>query len=525
MNDEQFIQLLVIVGLVLLMFPMLRLGGYMLGLPLRRRENSRLFLNLLEMGLREGRRAEEIFLSCARAGDRSVEFLATPRTPFVLGIVHILIGAVGLAFTLIYLATILRSYPTDGLGGSGGLGWSDLAAMHIFLWAFIWDAFHIWAGVQLVRYRAWGRWLGIGLALVNILLASASAASLVFGGQFAGAILTYGGVIIPVVFIYLLTKPEVVTVCGRKGKQESLLVTRLREMELVAALRQAPGLIEPRIVSLLAVGRELGDLQKVLPACRAVLGEATGKARTAQNHFVLLALVVMPMSLVILPMLGVYILPRFQDIISDMGELGTSAGVFDWLMVNLWWVVGVHALVLFAMWVFTLAFLAGPRLEQCFARIMPGLSARMALALPWRRKRVQRDFSVSLALLLDAGLPEARAVELAAESTGNWIYQNRAVRVGTDLANGMPLPEAVGRIDGSGEFQWRLTTAARAGQGFLPALRTWHEALDTRASQQEQSAAQMATTGLVFYNGAVVGLVMLGVFQFLISVLEATSLW
>jgi hypothetical protein len=122
-------------------------------------------------------------------------------------------------------------------------------------------------------------------------------------------------------------------------------------------------------------------------------------------------------------------------------------------------------------------------------------------------------------------LPEARAVELAAESTDNRIFQIRAALAIDDLANGVPLPEALRRIDGSGEFQWRLTTAARAGQGFLPALRAWHESLDARADQQEQAAAQVATTGLVFYNGAIVGLVMLSVFQFLIGVLDATTLW
>jgi type II secretory pathway component PulF len=130
-----------------------------------------------------------------------------------------------------------------------------------------------------------------------------------------------------------------------------------------------------------------------------------------------------------------------------------------------------------------------------------------------------------LALLLDAGLPEARAVELAAESTGNRIFQNRAGRVGADLANGVPLPEAVGQIDGSGEFQWRLTNAARARQGFLSALHAWHEALNARAEQQEQTATQMAMTGLVFYNGAIVGLVMVGVFQFLTGILDVVALW
>lgn len=519
MTNEQFIQFAVITGLVLLMFLPLRLGVYLLGLPLRRRENSRWFLHLLEMGLSTGRRAEEIFLSCAHAGDRSVEFLATPRTPFVIGMLHILWGMIGLTGAL---AVYLSASPFD-----------VYAAFAVGLLIF-WGGLTIWAGVQLARYRARGRELAIGLARLEILVVSvgvAVVAVLAISGQFASVelgLMLVGmlvGFIMPGIFIYLLTMPEVVAVCGRKGKQEPLLVTSLREMELVAALRRAPGLIEPRIVSLLAVGRELGDLQKVLPACRIGLDEVTAKARSGQNHFVFITFFVMPVSLVILPMLAISIMPRFEAIMTDMGKLGDGGVIFEWLMANIWLVVSVHGLVLLCLWGFILAFLAGPRLQEGFARIMPEMAARLTLALPWRRKRAQRDFSVSLALLLDAGLPEARAVELAAESTGNRIFQNRAGRVGADLANGVPLPEAVGQIDGSGEFQWRLTNAARAGQGFLSALHAWHEALNARAEQQEQTATQMAMTGLVFYNGAIVGLVMVGVFQFLTGILDVVALW
>ena len=150
---------------------------------------------------------------------------------------------------------------------------------------------------------------------------------------------------------------------------------------------------------------------------------------------------------------------------------------------------------------------------------------RLQLVFPWKRKRLQRDFSALLAILLDAGLAEARSVQLAADSTGNQILQQRAELTCADLENGVPLPEAIRRMDDAGEFRWRLTTAARAGQGFLPALRAWHEGLEARAFQQEQAVTQLATTSLVFYNGAMVGLVMACVFQFLMNVMETVSLW
>ena len=117
--------------------------------------------------------------------------------------------------------------------------------------------------------------------------------------------------------------------------------------------------------------------------------------------------------------------------------------------------------------------------------------------------------------------PSPGAVQLAADSTANRVLQSRAAMAIAELKNGVTLPEAIRRIDGSGEFRWRLATAARVGQGFLPALRVWHESLDARAFQQEQAAAQLATTSLVFYNGTMVGLVMVCVFQFLINLIES----
>ena len=53
----------------------------------------------------------------------------------------------------------------------------------------------------------------------------------------------------------------------------------------------------------------------------------------------------------------------------------------------------------------------------------------------------------------------------------------------------------------------------------------WHEALDAKAFQQEQAATQTLTSALVLYNGAVVGLIVVGLFQVLISITESAILW
>jgi type II secretory pathway component PulF len=150
---------------------------------------------------------------------------------------------------------------------------------------------------------------------------------------------------------------------------------------------------------------------------------------------------------------------------------------------------------------------------------------RLAWWLPWRRKRLQRDFSAMLAMLLDAGVTEAEAVRLAAGCTANEILIARSDAVAAELAAGAPLTAAVAALDDSGEFRWRLENAAHGHGGFHAALAGWHEALTARAYQQEQAASQLVTTGLVLLNGVVVGVICVGVFQALAAVLAGVGQW
>ena len=106
-----------------------------------------------------------------------------------------------------------------------------------------------------------------------------------------------------------------------------------------------------------------------------------------------------------------------------------------------------------------------------------------------------------LAVLLDAEVPEAEAVTLAAQSTANLAIIGRARKVLALLQEGVKLPEALGALDSSQELQWRLSNALRRGSGFVRALTGWHEALDAKAFQLEQAAAQLTTTALVLING------------------------
>jgi type II secretory pathway component PulF len=138
---------------------------------------------------------------------------------------------------------------------------------------------------------------------------------------------------------------------------------------------------------------------------------------------------------------------------------------------------------------------------------------------------LQRDFSAMLAVLLDAETPETEAVTLAAEATANRVWIRRAAKVRALLSRGVKLSEAISALDDSGELKWRLANALHRRGGFLRALTGWHEALDAKAFQLAQTAAQTTTTAVVLLNGVMVASVVLGVFVALIALLNAATLW
>lgn len=138
---------------------------------------------------------------------------------------------------------------------------------------------------------------------------------------------------------------------------------------------------------------------------------------------------------------------------------------------------------------------------------------------------MKRDFTTMISLLLDAGVSEPRAVALAAGSTANRTFQARVARMQEQLAGGTSLMDALAALDDRGELRWRLANASHSRQGFFYALNGWLQSLDARAFQQEQTAAHVLTTALVFVNGACIGLFVTAMFLALIKISEEAPLW
>lgn len=309
------------------------------------------------------------------------------------------------------------------------------------------------------------------------------------------------------------------------GRKNYLLGAHLRSgLRLSEALERVPQILPSQIRAMLKAGERIGDIAKVLPACRQLLRDAVSQVRGAHNYLILLAFCVTPITLLIPIMIAVKVLPQFQMIFNSMG-LGSmpafSMMVFSQERVFLL----VQTAFLLLLWALMIAYIGGPRLREWINRLLPGAPDALAILLPWKRKRLQRDFSSMLAMLLDASVPEPEAVMIAAEATANRVMIRRGDRMRALLAQGVKLPVALRELDDSGELRWRIENALHARGGFLRALAGWHEALDAKAFQVEQASAQVATTALVLVNGVMVACIVIAVFLLLINLINEACLW
>ncbi len=329
-------------------------------------------------------------------------------------------------------------------------------------------------------------------------------------------------------------------------------------LRLSEALKEVSGVVPPPVAAMLEVGTVTGYLRKILPECRAWLTDGSSRVTSGMNYLVIVFLVLQPFGMLIWPFLATFVVPKFAEIMGDLS--GTTLPLWvQVLAAYKWWVAGGQAILLAMVLVGFVGYVRGPWSRTGIPRVVRPIADRFEMWLPWRRMRLQRTFSRMLAVLLDAEVPERHAVLLAAESTANNIFIRRAEAVVAQLRAGVKLTEAVSALDDAGEFRWRLTNATAGlgsrdkpfdsaqalslpngnvaptddglarrslGEGgFMQALAGWCEALDAKAYQQEQAWSQVITTGLVIVNGVIVGLIAVGLFQALTSIIKQGVLW
>jgi type II secretory pathway component PulF len=287
------------------------------------------------------------------------------------------------------------------------------------------------------------------------------------------------------------------------------------------ALEKVPRFLPPQINAILRAGEKIGDLKKVLPACREVLRIAPDTVRTTMHYMVAILLLFAPVTIWMICLISVMVIPRFKEVAS-----GTNVQLWPlttFVFGNTLWLVTYEAVLFIVLVAAVMIYIGGPGLIRWFQFRSVPIVDWITWHVPWKQKKLLRTFSAMLAVLLDGGVPEAEAVRLAGDCTANEICRRRVQRVTAALERGIKLDDAVSAFDNSGEFHWRLANAIHAHGGFLNALRGWHEALDAKAFQQEEATAHAVTSGLVILNGVVVGLIATAMFGILIAMVRAAA--
>ena len=310
------------------------------------------------------------------------------------------------------------------------------------------------------------------------------------------------------------------------GARFHLLAAHLEAgLKFSDALAKVPRLLPPQVVAMLKAGERIGDIGKVLPACRKLLTDGVSQVRGALNYLLILTFVVTPFTIYVPVVLGIFVIPKFKEVFAGMGG-GLPLPAFTLFVTEHGtFLILLQVCIISLIWLLMAAYLGGPRFYEWLRRLLPGLPDRILFRFPWRRKRLQRDFSAMLAVLLDAGVPETEAVRIAANATANGVIQRRAARVCARLDSGVKLPAAIRAVDDDPELGWRIANALQRGGNFMSALTGWHESLDAKAFQLEQAAAQITTSVLVLLNGLFVAVVVIGLFLALVSLLNQATLW
>jgi type II secretory pathway component PulF len=284
------------------------------------------------------------------------------------------------------------------------------------------------------------------------------------------------------------------------------------------ALEKVPQFLPPQISAMLCAGEKLGDLKKILPACREILRDRPAAVRSAMHYMILFVLLFSPIFGSVLTLTIIFVIPRFKEVAAGMNVGLWPETLF--VFANTGWMIGFEIIFSLMMIGVVLLYVGGPGFVRWFQFRSVPVVDWVTWCIPWKQKRLQRTFSAMLAVLLDGGVPEAVAVRLAGDCTANEICRRHALRVIAALEKGVKLDDAVRAFDAAGEFHWRLTNAIHAHGGFLNALRGWHETLDAKAFQQEEATAHAVTTTVVILNGVLVALIATAMFGIIIAVLN-----
>src|ERR1017187_7185220 len=164
------------------------------------------------------------------------------------------------------------------------------------------------------------------------------------------------------------------------------------------ALKKVPTFLPPQVNAMLRAGEKLGDLRKVLPACREVLRIAPDTVRTTMHYMVAILLLFAPIAVWLISLMMIFVVPKFK-------EMAAGSGVKIWPLSTFVFAITpqlvTFEIVLFFMLAAVAAvYIGGPGFVRWFQFRNVPVVDWITWRVPWKQKKLLRAFSAMLAVLL-----------------------------------------------------------------------------------------------------------------------------
>ncbi|HEV2319374.1 MAG TPA: type II secretion system F family protein, partial [Verrucomicrobiae bacterium] len=130
------------------------------------------------------------------------------------------------------------------------------------------------------------------------------------------------------------------------------------------ALERTPVFLPPQVNAMLRAGEKIGDIKKVLPACREILRAPPDTVRTTMHYMVTILLLFSIVACFTIWLVATFVIPKFR-------EIADGAGVKLWPISELvlnhaFWLIAVEAAIFVVLVTLAAVYLGGPGFVRFF---------------------------------------------------------------------------------------------------------------------------------------------------------------
>ena len=228
-------------------------------------------------------------------------------------------------------------------------------------------------------------------------------------------------------------------------KLKNVLIDVCEDVEAGTALSESmakhPRVFNRLYFKMVAAGEVGGVLDIILQRLSEFMEKAEKLKRRIKGAMVY-PIAVISISIVILTLIMIFIIPQFKDIFADF-EIELPA-ITLWLVNTSAWVAGSASpeqMVPGAVWVIASPFVVWISFKMLrktpFGRAATDWSfSKAPIFGPLIRKATIARFTRTLGTLISAGVPILEAIQITAETCGNWVYETALMKVHDSIREG-----------------------------------------------------------------------------------------